>query len=241
MLRVVLCTEWLCPCMHLVCAFSGCSALVSALFWVLLSCVHPSSHTPFSLSAYVHSHCVPSVPAHVCFPPCWQSIWRPVEPPYLACASIQVAWLHSGSVATLRPAATHSPMDAPALALLHTLDLRTPCRCSYCCAVVTSLFFTILFSLYVYYFSLFLFALCLWVRVMYILRTATWGAWICPPGHPHLHCLGLVWCRLFSVCAAWADPCLGSRGDPWQLVCTVCKAVSIFPVVPVEQGIFCCS
>ena len=122
--------------MHLVCAFSGCSTLVSALVWVLLSCIHSSSHTLFSLSAYVHSHCVPSVPAHVCFPPCWQSIWRPVEPPYLACASIQVAWLHSGSVATLRPAATASPIDAPALALLHTLDLHTPCRCSYCCALL---------------------------------------------------------------------------------------------------------
>ena len=229
----------------LVCTW--CVPSVGAQHWSLpfSGCSFPV----FTLLAMHHFHCLPMCILIVCLLCLLMFVFHLVgrvfggqwNLPTLAFASIQVAWLHFGSTATLRPAETASPKDAPALALPHTLHLCTPCRCSYCCAVITSLFFTIVSSLYVYYFSLVLFALCLWVWVMYILRTATWGPWICPPGHPHLHCLGLVWCRLFSVCAAWADPCLGSRGDPWQLVCKVCKAVSMFPVGPVEQGIFCCS
>ena len=59
---------------------------------------------------------------------------------------------HYGTEAMLRPAATASPLGTTALALLHTLELSTPGAPTvvHCCAVVTSLFFTVLPCSYVH-------------------------------------------------------------------------------------------
>ena len=164
--------------MPLVCAFrTGLCPCLSSPF--LPSPFQPYTIFPVSLCALsLRVFCACSC----LFPPSWQSIWRPVEPPTGWHVS---AYRLPGCTVAVRPHSGHGA------ALLHTLELCTPgvptvvlwyhryfsqfCLCSY-----------------VYSISLFSFALCLWVRVMYIRCTATSGP---ESGHQDIHIyIACGWC-----------------------------------------------